>query len=146
MVVTPTQVKDKPEVSFEADPNAYYTLLMHDPDAPSRADPKFGEFQHWVVVNIPGSDVSKGEEVTAYIGSGAPKDTGLHRYVFLVYRQSGKKDFGLPRIPANHKQGRRQQKVREWISRLGLQELVAGTFFLAEYDDYVPTLHKSFID
>lgn len=47
-----------------------------DPDAPSRADPKFGQFQHWLVTNIPGNDVSKGDELTAYIGSGAPKGTG----------------------------------------------------------------------
>jgi hypothetical protein len=26
-----------------------YTLVMTDPDAPSRADPKFGEWRHWVV-------------------------------------------------------------------------------------------------
>lgn len=26
-----------------------YTLVMSDPDAPSRADPKYGEFRHWVV-------------------------------------------------------------------------------------------------
>ena len=54
-----------------------------DPDAPSRADPKFREWRHWLVVNIPGSDVAKGEEVAAYIGSGPPEGTGLHRYVYL---------------------------------------------------------------
>jgi phosphatidylethanolamine-binding protein (PEBP) family uncharacterized protein len=26
-----------------------YTVVMTDPDAPSRADPKFGEWRHWVV-------------------------------------------------------------------------------------------------
>lgn len=26
-----------------------YTLVMTDPDAPSRDDPKFGPFRHWVV-------------------------------------------------------------------------------------------------
>lgn len=31
-----------------------YTLVMTDPDAPSRADPKFRQFRHWVVrVSIP---------------------------------------------------------------------------------------------
>jgi len=28
-----------------------YTLVMTDPDAPSRADPKYGQFRHWVVRN-----------------------------------------------------------------------------------------------
>ena len=26
-----------------------FTLVLTDPDAPSRADPKFGEWRHWVV-------------------------------------------------------------------------------------------------
>lgn len=54
-----------------------------DPDAPSRADPKWGEWRHWLVVNIPGCDVSKGEALSVYIGSGPPQGTGLHRYIFL---------------------------------------------------------------
>lgn len=50
--------------------------LIPDPDAPSRADPKFGQFQHWLVTNIPGNDIAKGDEMTAYVGSGAPQGTG----------------------------------------------------------------------
>ena len=55
--------------------------MFLDPDAPSRADPKFGQFQHWLVTNIPGNDVAKGDEMTAYVGSGAPKDTGIKHTV-----------------------------------------------------------------
>lgn len=29
MVLTPTRVKDKPDVRFNADPDSYYTLIMH---------------------------------------------------------------------------------------------------------------------
>ena len=60
-----------------------------DPDAPSRQDPKWGEWRHWLVVNIPAADfaggniLSSGEEVAEYIGSGPPEKTGLHRYIFL---------------------------------------------------------------
>ena len=57
---------------------------MHvDPDAPSRKEPKYREWRHWVVVNIPGGDVSKGEVCAEYVGAGPPKGTGLHRYVIL---------------------------------------------------------------
>ncbi|KAK7455935.1 hypothetical protein BaRGS_00037555, partial [Batillaria attramentaria] len=71
---------------------------------------------------------------------------GLHRYVFLVYKQPGKKDFKLPKIPANHSKGRLKQKVRDYVSKMGLEELVAGNVFLAEYDDYMPQLYKSLLD
>lgn len=87
--LTPTSVKDVPKVEWNADPNQLYTLLMVDPDAPSRAEPKLRSFKHWTVINIPGSDVPKGDVVSEYIGAGAPKGTGLHRYVFLAYKQTG---------------------------------------------------------
>jgi hypothetical protein len=38
---TPMQVPDVSEPT--------YTLVMTDPDAPSRKDPKFGQWRHWVV-------------------------------------------------------------------------------------------------
>lgn len=86
-ILTPTQVKDKPTVSWEAENGAYYTLLLVDPDAPSRANPKFREWRHWLVMNIPGTSIDRGDEVFGYIGSGPPKKTGLHRYVYLIYKQ-----------------------------------------------------------
>lgn len=85
--LTPTQVKDKPTLTWDAENGAYYTLLMIDPDAPSRQNPKFREFRHWLVMNIPGTSINKGDEVIGYISSGPPKNTGLHRYVFLIYKQ-----------------------------------------------------------
>lgn len=47
-----------------------------DPDAPSRKDPKFREWHHWLVGNIPGFNVSQGEVLSEYVGSGPPKDSG----------------------------------------------------------------------
>ena len=54
-----------------------------DPDAPSRANPTYREWRHWLVANIPGCDVSKGETIVTYFGAGPPQGTGLHRYIFL---------------------------------------------------------------
>lgn len=82
--LTPTQVQNQPNVSWDADPNALYTLIKTDPDAPSRSAPKFREWHHWLVVNIPGNSVEKGETLSQYIGCGPPDKTGLHRYVYLV--------------------------------------------------------------
>lgn len=91
--LTPTAVKDIPNVSWECEKDVLYTLMMVDPDAPSRQDPKFGEVRHWLVVNIPENSISDGKTIVEYIGSGAPKGTGLHRYIFLVYKQNGKIDY-----------------------------------------------------
>lgn len=41
--LTPTAVKDVPKVEWNADANAFYTLCMTDPDAPSRQEPTYRE-------------------------------------------------------------------------------------------------------
>lgn len=67
--------------------DTFYTLVMTDPDATSRTNPDLREIRHWLVMNIPGCSIGLGDEVIEFMGSGPQKDTGLHRYVFLVYKQ-----------------------------------------------------------
>ncbi|CAG7837088.1 unnamed protein product [Allacma fusca] len=140
--LTPTQVRHIPAVSYHADPNNFYTLVMTDPDAPSRADPKFREWHHWLVVNIPGSDVSKGETLSEYIGSGPPEGTGLHRYVFLVYEQPGKLKFDEKRLTNRSGEHRGKFSIRKFAAKHKLGEPIAGNFYQAEWDEYVPKLYE----
>ncbi|KAK9890518.1 hypothetical protein WA026_010594 [Henosepilachna vigintioctopunctata] len=88
--LAPKNVIDAPQVIYESDPQAFYTLSMVDPDVPSRSSLNRTEWSHWLVVNIPGSDLSKGEVLDEYIGPMPLKDTGLHRYVFLLFKQPEK--------------------------------------------------------
>ncbi|XP_069963572.1 protein D3 [Bactrocera oleae] len=141
-VLTPTLVKDQPTIAWKADPGALYTLCLTDPDAPSRTDPIYREWHHWLVGNIPGCDVSKGEVLSAYIGSGPPPKTGLHRYVFLVYKQSGKLTFDEKRLPNNSGDDRGGFKIAAFAKKYNLGDPVAGNFYQAEFDDYVPILYK----
>ncbi|XP_021965109.1 protein D2 [Folsomia candida] len=85
--VTRTQAGNKPSVSWNADPNKTYLLAMMDPDAPSRYLPFLGEVLHWMVINVKGGNVTRGEEVVPYGPPGPPPGLGAHRYVFLVYEQ-----------------------------------------------------------
>ncbi|XP_060524137.1 phosphatidylethanolamine-binding protein homolog F40A3.3-like [Cylas formicarius] len=138
--LTPTQVKDVPSVSWKADPNAYYTLIFTDPDNRHR-DVPYQEWHHWLVVNIPGNSVAKGEVLSAYIGSGPPQGTGVHRYVFLVYKQPGKLKFDEPVL------GRSVEKrgnffATKFANKYKLGQPVAGNFYLAQFDSYVPQLYK----
>lgn len=44
--------EDEPEVTLKQkhpDGDALYTVVITDPDAPSRKDPKWAQFRHWVV-------------------------------------------------------------------------------------------------
>jgi len=141
-VLTPTQVKNPPKVSWEADSKKLYVLCMTDPDAPSRKDPKFREWHHYLVGNIPGSDISKGDVLSEYVGSGPPEGTGKHRYVWLVYEQPGKLTFDEKRLTNRSGDHRGKFSIRNFAKKYKLGQPIAGNFYQAEWDDYVPKLYE----
>lgn len=136
----PTQVKDQPKFCFGAKPEKLYTLVMVDPDAPSRKDHNLREILHFMVSNIPGKQVEKGDTLAEYIGSGPPQGTGLHRYIFLVYEQKGKLESTM-KIPKTSRNGRMNFSIRKFAKEHDLGEPIAANFYQAQYDDYVPLLH-----
>jgi len=140
VVLTPTQVQKQPVVNWEADPNAFYSIVMNDPDAPSRDNPKSREWQHWCVVNVPGSNVEAGEVLTEYVGAGPPKGSGLHRYVLLVFKQpTGRTQFNENYLTSRSGDGRGNHHVSEFASTYSLGDPVSGNYFKAGPDDYVPS-------
>lgn len=141
--LTPTQVKNQPiKVTWDVEEGAHYTLCMTDPDAPSRKEPTFREWHHWLVVNIPGTDISKGEVLSEYVGSGPPPDTGLHRYVYLVYKQPGPLTCDEPRLTNRSADNRGGFSIRKFATKYNLGQPIAGNLYQAKYDDYVPELYK----
>lgn len=133
----PIQVRDIPDVTWNADADTFYSLCLIDPDAPNRKQPIYRHWQHWLVVNIPGTKVGEGETLSEYIGSGPGRDTGLHRYVFLVYKQNGKIDFDEKRSSKScSREERRSFDIREFAVKYQLGNPVAANFYLAQwYDD-----------
>ncbi|CAJ0932711.1 unnamed protein product, partial [Ranitomeya imitator] len=71
-------VQNRPtSISWEGmDGNKLYTLVLTDPDAPSRKTPKFREWHHFLVINMKGNDINSGCVLSDYIGAGPPKGTG----------------------------------------------------------------------
>lgn len=141
--LTPTQVKDEPVFEYPAEGDKLYTIAFVDPDAPSRADPKFGQCLHYMVHNVPGLSVGQGNVAAEFIGSGPPEGTGLHRYIFVVYEQPGKIVVANT-ISKTSIEGRMKFKLRDYATEKGLGKPIAANFYLAQYDDYVPLLHKQF--
>ncbi|KAM9810363.1 phosphatidylethanolamine-binding protein 1 [Neosynchiropus ocellatus] len=143
-VLTPTQVQARP-TSIEwpgCDPSKLYALVLTDPDAPSRKKPKFREWHHFLVVNMKGNDVSSGTVLSDYVGSGPPQDTGLHRYVWLVYEQPAALSCSEPVLTNRSGDGRGKFKVQDFRKKYSLAAPVAGTCYQAEWDDYVPKLYE----
>ena len=83
---TPLQTSLEPKVTLtDLDTNKFYTLIMYDKNASTESH----YFIHWVVVNIPESNINKGQTVFKYKGPGPPKGTGEHLYTFVLYLQQG---------------------------------------------------------
>lgn len=140
--LTPTLVKNIPTVRWPTEPGAQYTLILTDPDAPSRAEPRLREGLHWLVVNIPGTDIEAGETYAEYIGAGPPQGSGLHRYLFLVFKQPvGRIVLDRAKVSATSVEGRYGFKTRHLVEEFGFAAPVAANYFQASYDDYVPDLH-----
>ncbi|TKC37143.1 hypothetical protein EI555_002473 [Monodon monoceros] len=143
-VLTPTQVKNRPtSIAWDGlDPGKLYTLVLTNPDAPSRKDPKYREWHHFLVVNMNSNDISSGTVLSDYVGSGPPKGTGLHRYTWLVYEQDRPLKCDEPILSNRSGDHRGKFKVANFRKKYELGAPVAGTCYQAEWDDYVPKLNE----
>ena len=86
--------------------------------------------------------MSKGDVLSEYIGSGPPKDSGLHRYVFLLYQQPGKLTFDEKRLTNRSGSNRATFSISKFAKKYKLGDPIAGNMYQAQYDDYVPILYK----
>lgn len=114
---------------------------MTDPDAGAEVK----EVRHWLVANVPGNKLSEGQTVVDYVGSGPPQGSGKHRYIFLIFKQPQKIETTVY-VSKTTRTGRTQTKARDLIKEHNLGVPEFGNFYIAEYDDYVPTLHAGFTD
>ncbi|XP_030081258.1 protein D2 [Drosophila hydei] len=133
--LTPFQVRREPIIRWMADPHKFYTLALIDPDAPSRAKPTYREWLHWLVGNIPGCDVVRGQQIVEYIGSRPPAETGKHRYVFVVFKQLCEVDFDESYIPRATYDGRPCFSLRRFAKKYALGNPVALNFFFAKWEN-----------
>jgi hypothetical protein len=66
---------------------------------------------------------------------------GFHRYVLLLFKQPGRVDFSKePRLSNCSGEGRGKQHIAEFAKKYNLGDPVAGNFYLAEWDSWVPNL------
>lgn len=112
-----------------ADRNALYTIVMYDPDAPSRRSPTAAPWRHWVAINAKADATGTllaGPGGNPYAGPDPPAGSGPHKYVVAVYRQEGP----LPRDISFD--GPRAKWDKEGFVRDNALHFVARTSFEAE--------------
>uniref|UniRef100_A0ACD5X1W9 Uncharacterized protein n=1 Tax=Avena sativa TaxID=4498 RepID=A0ACD5X1W9_AVESA len=118
----PSQVFNVPRVYIGGrDMRNMYTLVMVDPDAPSPSNPTERENLHWLVTDIPETtDASFGNEIVPYE---SPRPTaGIHRFVFILFRQSIRQATYAPGWRANF-------CTRDFAAIYNLGPPVAGMYF-----------------
>ncbi|KAL3280720.1 hypothetical protein HHI36_003956 [Cryptolaemus montrouzieri] len=141
----PKDINGTPTVVYDADPEAYYTLTMFDIDAPSRKKHFFGDFVNWMVVNIPGSKLHKGETLFEYIPVWPHKDTGIHRIVFLLFKQHHNQIFNEEYVPRKFMnfQKRIGFSLVKFSWKYNLGRPIAGNFFQIQHDEsYINELFR----
>ncbi|KAI5103515.1 39S ribosomal protein L38, mitochondrial isoform X1, partial [Silurus meridionalis] len=89
--LSPSQASSAPRVSFEADENSLWTLLLTSPDEHLQDGEQ--EYVHWLIGNIPASAMCSGNEIVPYVAPFPAKGTGFHRYVFILFKQDAVVDF-----------------------------------------------------
>ncbi|KAM5342186.1 hypothetical protein ACJ41O_015217 [Fusarium nematophilum] len=137
---SPSVLLEKPDSDVPSNikllPGMTFVLTLTDPDAPSRENPKWSEFCHWIATGVSVSAEASGhnfKDVIEYKPPGPPAKTGKHRYVFLAF------------VPANGttdklhltKPGARKHwgsdhagyGVREWAERNGLVPIAANFIY-----------------
>jgi len=130
---------EPPQLIWDYAVGVYDTLVMMDLDCPSRTNPSSRSCAHWVVINIPNSNITAGQTVIDYIGVDAPFNSGRHRLVFLVYRQKRnltiqKDKFFTRRVNIS---------LPNYTYRLGLHDPIAVALFESEWDEAVDLLHDA---
>ncbi|KAI0077541.1 PEBP-like protein [Panus rudis PR-1116 ss-1] len=112
------ETQDEPEINFtplnmpveqaDSDDEISYTLAMVDPDAPTRAEPIYRSFRHWLITGLkfPRDTASTTSDLTAlktraaitpYRPPGPRPASGTHRYTFLLFQEpSGSTPFTIP--------------------------------------------------
>ena len=104
-------------------PGSYYTLMIHDIDAPYPAAPNNSPFVHLLITNILDNDISKGTVLIPYLVPNPPEDSQPHRYSFSLYRQQTV-------IPTLQSFNRAQFPLNSFISQHGLNLVQTETIVI----------------
>ncbi len=73
----------EPKIIFEKDPSKLYTIMIIDPDAPSRLNPINKYHLHYLLVN-------SNQVINTYQGPNPPVNSGPHRYYVCVFEQKSR--------------------------------------------------------
>jgi len=123
--LTKDQTTSQPNLKLEGAGDALQTVVLIDPDAPSKSDPTRRSWLHWLVVNVRDNNVDSGKTVVSYNGPSPPKGSGPHRYIILTFSQN--REINVSPAPE-----RASFNIANFISQNSLTGPKTGNFYLVE--------------
>ncbi|XP_036052900.1 39S ribosomal protein L38, mitochondrial isoform X2 [Onychomys torridus] len=96
--VTPAEASQAPEVTYEADKDSLWTLLLTNLDG-HLLEPD-AEYVHWLLTNIPSNRVAEGQETCPYLPPFPARGSGFHRFAFLLFKQDKPINFSEDMRPS----------------------------------------------
>ncbi|XP_006886261.1 PREDICTED: 39S ribosomal protein L38, mitochondrial [Elephantulus edwardii] len=144
--VTPTEAARPPEVTYEADEGSLWTLLLTNLDG-HLLEPD-AEYVHWLVTNIPGAQVTEGQETCHYLPPFPARGSGFHRFVLLLFKQNGTIDFSEDTRPSPcYQLARRTFRTFDFYKKHQEAMTPAGlAFFQCRWDDSVTHVFHKLLD
>lgn len=142
----PAQLAAPPALSWRdegaGEGSALYTVALVDPDAPSPADPKYGPWLHWLVLNVTSpSAIADGTTACEYVPPAPGKGSGLHRYCVVLLRQRAELRWPDRITATSGFAPRRNQDLRQLLDA-GCKA-VGVACLRAQYDASCDAVHKS---
>jgi len=136
--IKPNEAKNAPNINYEAEPSSLWCLLLTNPDG-HFTEPD-AEYVHWFIGNIPGNDISKGEEIVNYLQPFPPRGTGSQRMIFVLYKQEKLIDFTpYKRASPCLNLGDRTFRTKKFYRDLQDSITPAGiSFYQSDWDDSLP--------
>ncbi|XP_049905938.1 phosphatidylethanolamine-binding protein 4 [Epinephelus moara] len=123
-----------PQIYFPgAHKKKMYVLVMVDPDAPSRTKPTAAFWRHWLVANVQGSALKRGQiqgaTITDYHPPTPPQKSGFHRYQFMLFEQPPDAPVSLTE---QEKSSRGKWGLQAFVKKFDLGKPVAALQFLTQ--------------
>ena len=112
-----------PSIGWTFTPNTLYTLIVYDMDAPyPEPNNRNSPLIHYMVANIPGTQITQGTTIFPFIAPDPPKDSLQHRFVVNVYSQT--QQISTQNITSN----RNNFPLQQFVEQNQLKLYDSGTF------------------
>jgi phosphatidylethanolamine-binding protein (PEBP) family uncharacterized protein len=143
-ILRPVHIETAPAISIKGvQPDERYSLIMLDMDCiPLIGGIEDRVFLHWGVINFANGDIKTGDEIVPYQAPAPLYESGLHRYFFLLFKQTEALTPLLLSKTGELFLRREGFPLQPWAQCMGFHQPAAINGFYAGWEEYCDILHQ----